>query len=245
MHSTVLFGGRDHVLRTAGLTAAEYARSGFGQLLAVTALVLVVVAAAVRWAPRDEPRDRLLVRAALGSLLALTLAVAVSALSRLHLYGQAFGATTARLFAAAVVVELAVVLLLVGAAGAGWPGRSSLGASLPRAVAASAGLVLLGLAVVDADRLVAGRNVDRALSGAQVDTAYLGELSADAVRELDRLPEPLRSCALAPVGQRLAEAADSGWAGANTARSAARDLLAERPVQAVDAADCSAQARVR
>jgi hypothetical protein len=66
VHSTVLFGGRDHVLRTAGLTAAEYARSGFGQLLAVTALVLVVVAAAVRWAPRGDPGDVLLVRGALG-----------------------------------------------------------------------------------------------------------------------------------------------------------------------------------
>lgn len=238
VHSTVLFGGRDHVLRTAGLTAAEYARSGFGQLLAVTALVLVVVAAAVRWAPRDDPRDLLLVRGALGLLIALTLAVAASALTRLRLYEQAFGATSARLLAAAVVVELVVVLLLVAAAGTRWPGRGPLGRSLPRLVAASAGLVLLALAVVDADGMVASRNVDRALAGAQVDTAYLGELSADAVPALDRLPEPQRSCALTPVAQRLAETADDGWAGANAARSAARSLLAERPVLAVDPAVC-------
>jgi hypothetical protein len=243
VQSTVLFGGRDHVLRTAGLTAAEYARSGFWQLLVVTALVLVVVAAAVRWAPRDEPRDRGLVRGALGLLLALTLAVAGSALVRLRLYEQAFGATSARLLAAAVVVWLVVVLLLVAAAGARWPERSSLGTALPRAVAASAGVVLLALAVVDADGLVASRNVDRARSGAEVDTAYLGELSADAVPELDRLPEPLRSCALAPGARRLAETADSGWAGANAARRAARALLAERPAQDVDAAVCAAQAR--
>ena len=31
----VLFGGHDRVLRTTGLTYAEYARSGFWQLLAV------------------------------------------------------------------------------------------------------------------------------------------------------------------------------------------------------------------
>jgi hypothetical protein len=240
VHSTVLFGGRDHVLRTAGLTAAEYARSGFGQLLAVTALVLVVVAAAVRWAPRDDPRDVLLVRGALGLLIALTLAVAGSAMSRLRLYEQAFGATSARLLAAAVVVELVVVLLLVAAAGARWPGRGPLGRSLPRLVAASAGLVLLLLAVVDADGLVASRNVDRALAGAQVDTAHLGELSADAVPALDRLPEPQRSCALAPVARRLAEGgADGGWAAANAARSAARSLLAQRPVLAVDPAVCA------
>jgi hypothetical protein len=138
VQSAVLFGGRDHVLGTAGLTWAEYARSGFWQLLAVTALVLVVVAAAVRWAPRAEPRDRLVVRAALGLLLALTLAVAASALARLHLYEQAYGATRARLLAAAVEAWLVVVLLLVAWAGARWPGaRWSLDA-LPRAVAATA-----------------------------------------------------------------------------------------------------------
>jgi hypothetical protein len=206
--------------------------------------VLLVVAAAVRWAPRDDPRDRLVVRALLGLLLVLALAVAASALARLRLYDQAYGATSARLFAVAVVVELVVVLLLVAAAGAGWPGAGS-GRDLPRTVAASAGAVLLALAVLDADGLVASRNVDRALAGAPVDTAYLGGLSADAVPALDRLPEPLRSCALAPVARRLAETADRGWAGANAARRSARSLLEERPVRAVDAAACAPQDRGR
>ena len=31
---TTLFGGDEHVLRTAGLTYAEYAREGFAQLMA-------------------------------------------------------------------------------------------------------------------------------------------------------------------------------------------------------------------
>ena len=230
VHASVLSG---RVPRTAGLTAAEYARSGFWQLLVVTALVLLVVAGAVRWAPHDEPR---VVRTALGALVLLTLAVAASALARLRLYEQAFGATTARLFATAVVVWLVVVLLLVALAGARWPARSWPGTGLPRVVAASAGVVLLVLAAVDADALVAGRNVDRALAGREVDTAYLGGLSADAVEALDRLPEPQRSCALAPVAQRLA--ADDGWAGANTARSAARALLEQRPVR-VSPAPCT------
>lgn len=244
VHSTVLHGGRDHVLRTAGLTAAEYARSGFWQLLVVTALVLLVVAAAVRWAPREDPRDQRVVRGALGLLVALTLVVAASALVRLHLYEQAFGATSARLFAAAAVVELVVVLLLVAAAGVRWPAPTWPGAALPRAVAASAGLVLLALAVVDADELVARRDVDRFLAGEAVDTTYLGGLSADAVPALDRLPEPQRSCALAPVAERLARTGDDGWAGSNAARRAARALLADRPVRDVDLATCAAQARV-
>jgi hypothetical protein len=74
-----------------------------------------------------------------------------------------------------------------------------------------------------------------------VSIAYLAELSADAVHELDRLPEPQRSCALAPGARRLGDTADHGWAGANAARRTARALLAQRPVQSVDAATCAAQ----
>lgn len=230
VQSAVLFGGRDHVLRTAGLTSAEYARSGFWQLLTVTALVLGVVAAAVRWAPRSSSRDRTVVRVTLGLLLALTLAVAASALWRMHLYEQAFGATRARLLAAAVELWVVVVLLLVAGAGRRWPEPGRARDGLFRAAVGSAGLVLLALAVTDADGLVAKRNVDRALSGKEVDIAYLSRLSADAVGHLDRLPEPQRSCALAPIAQRLELTADGGWAGANLSRHRARSLLAERPV---------------
>ena len=58
---TVLFGGSRHVLETAGLTYAEYARQGFWQLLLVSALALVVLAFAVRTAryvSRDGPDSR-------------------------------------------------------------------------------------------------------------------------------------------------------------------------------------------
>ena len=42
-----------YVLRTAGLTYAEYARGGFWQLLVVTGLTLAVIAVAARKAPRE------------------------------------------------------------------------------------------------------------------------------------------------------------------------------------------------
>ena len=56
------------------------------------------------------------------------------------------------------VAALAFVLLLVAVAGARWPGGGP-GRRLPRAVAASAGLVLLALAAVDADGLVASTSL--------------------------------------------------------------------------------------
>ena len=68
-----------HVLDTAGLTYAEYARSGFAQLLVVAALTLAVIAAARRWA-RDDGR---LLNVLLAALCLLTLVVLASALKRL------------------------------------------------------------------------------------------------------------------------------------------------------------------
>ncbi len=51
----VLFGGHDHVLRTAGLTYAEYAHQGFWQLVAVAVLTLAVVMTAVHAAATPQP----------------------------------------------------------------------------------------------------------------------------------------------------------------------------------------------
>jgi hypothetical protein len=150
----------------------------------------------------------LAVKALLVSLCVLALVVAASALRRLDLYESAFGATRARLLAGAIEVEVAVVLLLVLVAGVRWSGTW-----LPRAVAASAALMLLGIAVVDADALVARRNVERFADSGRIDTAYLSRLSADAVPALDRLPEPQRFLRLRRIAAALAED-DGGWASA-------------------------------
>jgi hypothetical protein len=74
----VLFGGNRHVRDTDGLTYADYARGGFWQLSFVTALTLIVLAGAARWAPRATTLDRVLLRSILGTLAALTLVVVAS-----------------------------------------------------------------------------------------------------------------------------------------------------------------------
>jgi uncharacterized protein DUF4153 len=226
---TVLVGGHDHVLRTAGLTYAEYARSGFGQLVVVTLLTLSVVAAAARWAPRDTAAQRATLRALLGTLCALTLAIVVSALYRLHLYEEAFGFTRLRLFMNAFETWLGVIVGLLMVAGLRLQARW-----LPRAVVATAAVALLGLAAVNPDAFVARRNVERFEATGKVDPYYLQSLSADAVPAVDRLPEPLRSCALG--GIRVAD--QGGLAGWNLGRERARSVLTAHP--ALPTVDCGA-----
>jgi hypothetical protein len=215
----VLFGGNRHVLETQGLSYAEYARHGFWQLLVVTLLTLVVVAAAVRWAPRGTARDRLLLRALVGVLCVTTLVVVASALHRMSLYEQAFGYTRLRLVVEVTELALGAVLLLVLLAGV----RLS-GSWLPRGVVALAAVSLLGLALLNPDGYIASRNVDRFARTGQLDPSYLSSLSADAVPALLQLPQKVRSCVLQRQAASLQEIEDH-WYDGNLARRHARALL--------------------
>lgn len=211
VQGSVLLGGADHVLRTAGVTYASYVHEGFGQLVVVTALVLAVVAAGARWAP---PAARPL----LGLLCALALVVDASALSRLHLYVEVYGLTRLRISASAIAVWLGVVLLLVLLAGLR-PGRW-----LPHATALSAGAVLLLLTAANPDARIAQSGLERQ---EKADLAYLSSLSDDAVPVVDRLPEPDRSCVLNGIVQ--GRSPSSPWTSANLARARATEVLDRRP----------------
>ena len=102
----MLFGGRVPCPATAGLTYAEYARSGFWQLLVVTGLTFVVVGTRLEGRRRAHATRRLVLRFLLGALLCLTLVVLVSALHRLRLYEDAFGLTRLRLLAEGIALWL-------------------------------------------------------------------------------------------------------------------------------------------
>jgi hypothetical protein len=167
-----LFAGDGHVLATAGLTYAEYARSGFAQLLVVAALTLAVIAAAGRWA-RDGGS---LLRALLAALCLLTLVVLASALKRLGLYEEAYGVTRLRFAAHAILLWLGALFVLVLAArGARW---------LPRAALTVTLASVLTFALADPDRRIAAWNVDRYERTGKIDAEYLAQLSADAIPAL-------------------------------------------------------------
>jgi hypothetical protein len=213
----VLFGGTAYVLRTNGLTAAEYARGGFWQLCAVTVLTLAIVAAALRWAPDVTKADRLRQRVLLGALSALSLVLVGSALSRMGTYQQAYGFTVLRLLVEVCEFWFGAVFVLVGASLVKL--RSTW---LPRAAIGTAAAALLVLAVLDPERLIAGANLDRADAGKPLDHRYLGGFSADVVPVVSaRLSEPLRSCVLRQV---LAGDTPDGWPAWNLSRATARDV---------------------
>ena len=222
----VLFGGHDHVLTTAGLTYAEYAREGFWELLAAAGLTLLVVGAAALVADTPGRAQRVLLRVLLGSLCVLTLVVVASALHRLGLYEDAFGLTRLRLGAEASALWLGGAFALVLVAGMSQRVRRR----LPSLGVAGSAAALVAFSVANPDGLIARRNVEHWQQTGRIDLDYLSGLSADAVPELIGLPDPLRTRALEQLSEQLAN--HDPWSSANLGRSRARAALRAPPPSA-------------
>lgn len=226
--ATAMWGGASYLRRTTGLTYAEYVHQGFAQLTVATALTLVVVATTTRVASLETARDRAVVRALLGVLALLTLAVVASALYRMSLYQDAFGYTTLRVFVDGFELWLGLLVVLLLVAGirlsAGW---------LPRAALVSGAAFTIGFAAMNPDAWVAARNIDRFEQTGALDAAYLSSLSADAAPVIaQRLPAELAGCIL----DRPEPPDDDGVLGWNLGR--ARAERAAVTVPPVDPSAC-------
>jgi len=215
LQAAVLVAGHDRVLATAGLTYAEHAREGFGQLAAAAALTLGVVAVSMRLAERGRGHQDLLLRLLLGGLCVATLAILASALHRLGLYEEAFGYTRTRVVGHVFALWLGgvFVLLLVAGAARG-------GAWLPRGAVALSALALLGLNAANPDGLVAAGNVERFERTGQLDGDYLAALSADAAPAIARLPADVVACRISSPSYE--PGSSGGWSSANLGRWRAR-----------------------
>ncbi|MFF3664497.1 DUF4153 domain-containing protein [Microtetraspora malaysiensis] len=227
---TVLFGGSRRVLSTAGLTYAEYARSGFFELVTVSVFVLGVVAAAVVFLHLRSAADRWLLAGLLGPLCVFTLVVLASALHRLDLYISAYGVTRLRAIVEATLWWLAAVFVLVLAVGAVRLAQYG-SAWFSRTFVLVTGLSLLAFAGWNPEARVAETQLS--VRGVhRLDHDYLAGLGAEAVPALDRLPEPVRSCVLRDVVAANRLDRPDPWNGWNLARERARDVLRRHQVRA-------------
>jgi hypothetical protein len=217
-----LAGGGRHVVETAGLTYAEYARSGFFQLVAVAVIALAVVLTidAFTGSPTGRIRHRLVLLSEV--VIGLTLVVVASALRRLDLYENAYGLTMLRLYSGVFVGWIGVSLVLLGA----WIVRTRDRAWFPAAAAAAGLAAVLALNIVNPEAVVVRRNVALAQQTGRFDTTYLQWLSDDAVpelvRTLPRLPAPLQDSIVAELCSRPPRTT-RGWAAWNAAHNAADD----------------------
>ena len=230
--ASALFGGHDHVLRTTGLTYAEYARGGFGQLVVVTVLTVGVLALIRFFAPENSPTDRTTKRVVVVALVAMALLVVASALHKLWLYSQAYGFTTTRIAASLTELWLALVLALVGAAAIGWTWR---GAARTAAYAASA--LALSMPLVNVEARVAALNADRFEATGQVDVAYLQQIGINAAGTIrSTFPEEIAACALNGGYRAATGSGERHWTSWNAGYERWQEERAHLPTPSGDCA---------
>ena len=121
-----------------------------------------------------------------------------------------------------------VVLLVMVVGGLGH------GRWLPRLSLVTGAVAVLGLAAINPDAWVAGRNIDRFEATGNLDISYLQSLSADAAPVIaERLPADAAACALRELPDEdfdpSQEPRPLDW---NLGRSRAQDALADLDMDA-------------
>ncbi len=230
------FGGASLIEETTGLTYAQYARSGFFELLMASGLVLPVLMGADHLV-RGESAAHLATFRRLASLLLVLLAVVMaSALQRMRLYVGAFGLSEDRLYATAFMVYLLGVFAWFGwTVLRGRRGPFAFGALIQGFA------VLAGLHVLNPDAFIVRTNLNRPAAERPFDAKYAVLLGADAVPPLlEALPglDASNRCTIATrLLKRWSPESETDWRTWNWSRSRARRLVAER-ADALRAPNC-------
>lgn len=183
VQSAALFGGEDYV-RATGLTFAQYARSGFFQLVFVAVLNLVVVLAAVQLSGRTGGAWRA-VQVLSAAMVAMSCVLLVSAAWRMSLYVAVYGLSFKRLLTYWGMAVLAVLF----AAALGKIRRPEFSFFKVLLIAGTVGWLVLNYCNVD--YIVSAYNVSlyQRQENAVMNLDYLlFDLSYDALGPLEDLP---------------------------------------------------------
>jgi hypothetical protein len=223
------FGGEANVT-AAGFTYSEYARRGFGELVAVGLLSLGLIMTLAAVARRESKGQTTAFNALSTGLVALVGVILASALKRLLLYEQAYGFTRLRSYTHVAILWMGVVfvaflLLLL---------RNRL-----RRFAAVCATAVFGfaatLSLLNVDAFIVNQNVTRLSMTGELDVEYLAGLSEDALPGLARLavggPAEQRAVLVPELacweGQLRARQEELGWQSTNFGRLAADKALSD------------------
>lgn len=223
-----LFGGEANITAT-GYTYSEYARRGFNELVAVAVLSLLLylgLGTITRLQTDGHRRTFSLLTVA---LMGLVIVILASAYQRLTLYEDAYGFTQLRTYTHIFMAWLALLLL----AGIVFEVVRRRGRFALALLVVGVGFSLT-LGFINVDGFIARQNVERAVSGAELDASYLQRLSVDAVPALvglynqPNLPIAVRDslgAELACRTARLEERQPDSWQSFHLARYRAAQLL--------------------
>ncbi len=212
------FGGEAFV-QSHGLTYAEYARSGFFQLLAVAGIVFAVCVFIYRSTNMRDAVSRWLTIALIGE----TGIIIFSAIKRLQLYIETYGLTLARWWPMATILFIGTVLLLLAMLAIA---RVSFH-QVAKVLCVWSLTIVSVILLFNVEGSIVAYNADRFLSGKtnKLDVSYMvSALSDDAIPQLIVLSQkewPARSVpsiskqgllnALRSSGFNLSQKKKDGW----------------------------------
>lgn len=225
-----LFGASPAVVGS-GVTFAQYAHRGFGELtIAATLSALLIIAANQNVRIRADAAVRRAITWPALALLAAVACILVSAFHRITLYENAYGYTTARIYVQAyLLLALAVLFVLTWHVARDFDVRR-----LARQVMTVALATLTFLVFWNGDAWVAQANLARYAETGKIDIPYLtNELSLDAyptlVQALPSVAEPERAQLALALTKEYAThdglRRDSPWYAWNLRRARARSFV--------------------
>lgn len=169
-----LFGaGEGHL--PVDLSYAEYARSGFAELILVTGINFFILIVALQYTRPSGRAGSIAHQVLLLILVSCSAIMLYSAFMRLNLYEQAYGYTYIRFLVHAFMIFLALLLLIAG--------LRIRYTSIPliRWYIVLALTAYVAVNYVGMDKQIAELNIERYHQTGNIDATYLASLSADAV----------------------------------------------------------------
>ncbi len=178
-----LFGGEANI-HAAGYTYSDYARRGFGELIAVAFLALGMIFALASVGRFDSPGARPVFFGLCSGVVVMVGVMLLSAYQRLVLYELAYGFSRLRTYSHAAIVWLAAsfvvfLVLLLG---------RRLRALAPASLLVAGGFTLT-LAAMNVDGFIVEQNAARYAESGDLDAGYLATLTHDAVPALVALAQ--------------------------------------------------------
>lgn len=181
MQVPYLFGGMEMVQNTPDFKLADYARRGFGELVAVSALVLPLLLAAHWLIRREATKATMLFKIFAGIQIALLFVIMASAVQRLLLLtgSLGYGLTTIRLYPMIFMTWLAIVFVWFAVTVLrGYRQYFALGAMW------SAFAIIGATHVLNPDAFIVKTNIALMQQGREFDAEYNSRLSEDAIPTL-------------------------------------------------------------
>ncbi|MBQ6446829.1 DUF4173 domain-containing protein [Cytobacillus oceanisediminis] len=202
-----------------GFTYATYARRGFFELIIVTVINISIILLVNRFAKNRT----LFLKIVLSSLIVFSFIILLSAHLRLSLYEQAYGYTYLRLFSHSFIIFLAVffsfTLIKI------WVEKLQ----LIRFFLLLSLLYYCGLNVMDIDRLIVSKNLQRFDETNLIDFSYIDALSYSTIPVLvdyyESNPEMKSVKHLLLAKKELLQQKKQKWQSYNIVEDRARKLL--------------------